>query len=46
MIPADKRDKVFYVGSREFDPKHVGFSTTNFEGAFAFNTGVPGNLNS
>jgi hypothetical protein len=47
LVPAAKRDKVFYLGSREFDPKHVGFQKTNFEGAFEFRTeGVPGNSNS
>jgi hypothetical protein len=46
LLPAEKRDKVFYLGSREFDPKLVGFRVTNFPGAFEFRTeGVPGNSN-
>ena len=45
LIPADKRDKVFFLGSREFDPKYVGFRTTAFDGAFEFRTDQPGNTN-
>ncbi|HEX4486594.1 MAG TPA: di-heme-cytochrome C peroxidase [Terriglobales bacterium] len=45
LIPADRRDKVFYLGSREFDPRNVGFATTNFEGAFEFRNDVQGNSN-
>lgn len=49
--PAKQRDKTFYVGSREFDPKHVGYSTAKFDGAFEFRTDQPkdshpGNSNS
>jgi hypothetical protein len=45
LIPADKRDKTFYVGSREFDPKYVGYNTAKFEGGFEFRTDVTGNSN-
>jgi mono/diheme cytochrome c family protein len=45
LLPADQRDKTFYVGSREFDPKLVGYATGKFEGAFLFDTGAPGNSN-
>ncbi len=41
LIPADKRDKTFYVGSREFDPKNVGYSTAKFDGGFEFRTDQP-----
>ncbi len=41
LLPADKRDKTFYVGSREFDPRNVGYSTANFEGAFEYRTDQP-----
>jgi hypothetical protein len=41
LIPADRRDKTFYVGSREFDPKNVGYSTAKFEGGFEFRTDQP-----
>ena len=45
LIPADRRDKTFYLGSREFDPKYVGFRTAAFAGGFAFCTDKPGNSN-
>jgi hypothetical protein len=45
LIPADRRDKTFYVGSREFDAKAVGYKTEKFDGAFEFRTDQPGNLN-
>ena len=41
LLPADQRDKTFYVGSREFDPKYVGYSTAKFDGAFEFRTDQP-----
>ncbi len=41
LLPADQRDKTFYVGSREFDPKNVGYSTAKFDGAFEFRTDQP-----
>jgi hypothetical protein len=45
LVPAEQRDKTFYVGSREFDPKYVGYSTGPFEGGFEFRTDQPGNSN-
>jgi hypothetical protein len=45
LLPADRRDAVFFMGSRSFDPKHVGFDTAPFEGAFRFDTAIPGNTN-
>jgi cytochrome c5 len=41
LLPAAQRDKTFYVGSREFDPKNVGYSTAEFEGGFEFRTDQP-----
>ena len=41
LLPAEQRDKTFYVGSREFDPKNVGYSTAKFEGGFEFQTDQP-----
>jgi Cytochrome C oxidase, cbb3-type, subunit III len=41
LSPADRRDKTFYVGSREFDPKLVGYSTAKIDGAFEFQTDQP-----
>jgi hypothetical protein len=40
-----QRVKTFYTGSREFDPKTVGFKTERFEGGFLFDTNLPGNSN-
>ncbi len=40
------RPKTFYVGSREFDPKKVGFRTdTNGGSGFFFDTTLPSNSN-
>ena len=39
------RPNEFFVGSREFDPKKVGFIYTDYEG-FTFRTDIPGNSNS
>lgn len=41
LLPANQRDKIFYVGNREFDPKNVGFSTAKFENGFEFHTDQP-----
>ena len=41
LLPAERRDKTFYVGSREFDPKNVGYSTAKIDGAFEFRTDQP-----
>lgn len=45
LLPAAQRDKTFYTGSREFDPKYVGYSTAPFEGGFEFRTTDVGNSN-
>lgn len=45
LLPADQRDKTFYVGSREFDPKYVGFATLKSDGGFQVDTARPGNSN-
>jgi mono/diheme cytochrome c family protein len=43
LLPSDQRAATFNVGSREFDPKHVGF---RFDaGPFQFDTSLPGNSN-
>ena len=41
LVPAEQREKVFYTGSREFDPKKVGYNTEKFDGAFEFRTDQP-----
>ncbi|MFK3775310.1 di-heme-cytochrome C peroxidase [Pseudomonas sp. NPDC089406] len=46
LLAPQQRMKVFYTGSNEFDPKHVGFVTTEGEGnLFKFDTQVRGNSN-
>src|SRR5215470_1907105 len=45
LLPADKRDKQFHVGSREFDPVMVGFKTAQTEGASLLDTSLAGNSN-
>ena len=45
LTPPAERISKFYVGSREFDPSNVGFITRKTEGAFLFDTTIPGNTN-
>lgn len=45
LLPAKDRVKTFYVGTRDFDPLNVGFSTDNRPGASVFDTSLPGNSN-
>ncbi|BBO34297.1 di-heme-cytochrome C peroxidase [Lacipirellula parvula] len=51
LLPEEKRADNFFVGSREFDPIHVGFSTEPHGDAFHFRTHddqgnpIPGNSN-
>jgi mono/diheme cytochrome c family protein len=45
LLPADQRMKTFYLGSIEFDPKHVGFDTQWRREGFLLDTSLPGNLN-
>jgi hypothetical protein len=42
LLPANQRQKTFHVGSREYDPKEVGFKD---EGGFTFDTSIAGNTN-
>lgn len=44
LLPQEKRPIHFQVGSREFDPRKVGFRTSGYEG-FTFDTSLKGNLN-
>jgi hypothetical protein len=46
LLPADQRDKTFYIGSWEFDPVNVGYVTHEEPGAFLFDTTLEGNSNS
>jgi len=43
--PASERAKSFWIGSREFDPVHLGFENAEVEGAFLFDTSLKGNSN-
>jgi len=45
LSPVDERPKEFCLGSRQFDPKNVGYETTCEEGTFKLDTLIPGNLN-
>jgi mono/diheme cytochrome c family protein len=45
LLPPAQRKRTFFVGSRKFDPKHVGLSVEKVAGAFLFDTGLPGNSN-
>jgi mono/diheme cytochrome c family protein len=46
LLPPAQRPKIFFVGSWEFDPVHVGVETGSpFAGAFTFDTRLPGNAN-
>ncbi len=46
LLPAAQRDKTFYTGSREFDPKYIGYASSQFENGFEFRTSEVGNSNS
>jgi hypothetical protein len=45
LSPVNERPKEFCLGSRQFDPKNVGYETTCAEGTFKLDTTIPGNLN-
>ncbi len=45
LSPWEERDETFYVGSREFDPVHVGLKTVKAKGTFKMDTTLPGNSN-
>src|SRR3972149_6891671 len=46
LLPAERREKTFYIGSWEFDPVHAGYATSATPGAFLFDTTLAGNSNS
>lgn len=45
LLPAKDRVKHFHLGSREFDPKNVGYVDVATEGDFVFDTTLLGNNN-
>ena len=45
LSPVAEREKKFHLGSREFDPKHVGFKNEKLTGGFELDTTLKGNYN-
>ena len=46
LLPPQKRTRIFYTGSWEFDPQKVGLIVGSpYAGAFTFDTWLPGNSN-
>jgi hypothetical protein len=45
LAPVSERDKSFWIGSREYDPVHLGYANLPIEGAFLYDTSLPGNSN-
>ena len=45
LVPQAERPAVIYLGSLEFDPKHVGYVWEEVEGASKVDTSETGNLN-
>jgi hypothetical protein len=45
LSPVEEREKIFYIGSYEFDPVKVGFANRKIDGAFEYDTTVEGNYN-
>lgn len=45
LLPAAQRDKTFYVGSLQYDPKVLGFDTVKSADGFELRTNIPGNSN-
>ena len=45
LLPAAQRDKTFYVGNLQYDPKVLGFDPAMSPGAFQLRTTITGNSN-
>ncbi len=45
LSPVEQRESTFYRGSREFDPRRVGYDTGKIDGSFVFHTDQVGNSN-
>ena len=45
LSPVEERPKRFWLGRREYDPIHVGYSTEEISGGFELDTTLPGNSN-
>jgi hypothetical protein len=45
LLPAEERDAQFYLGRKEYDPRHLGLKVEKYKGAFKFDTTITGNSN-
>ena len=45
LSPVSERPKVFYLGSKQYDPVKLGLNTDPVQGATEFRTDLPGNSN-
>lgn len=45
FLPAEQRSSQFYLGTKEFDPKTVGYRTDEIPGGFLLDTQFTGNSN-
>lgn len=45
LLPAEKRPRRFFVGSRDYDPQHIGCVSVEKPDNFEFDVSVPGNSN-
>jgi uncharacterized protein (DUF2235 family) len=45
LSPVSERPKVFYLGSKQYDPVKLGLNTDPLQGASEFRTDLPGNSN-
>jgi uncharacterized protein (DUF2235 family) len=45
LSPVSERPKVFYLGSKKYDPVHLGLDTAPFKGGTEFRVNLPGNSN-
>jgi hypothetical protein len=45
LSPVSERAKTFWIGTREFDPVYLGYRNDSIEGAFLYDTSLPGNSN-
>lgn len=43
LSPVEQRQADFYRGSREFDPRRVGYDVSKLDGGYAFHADQPGN---
>lgn len=45
LSPVEERDSIFWLGSKEYDPVHLGYDSRELKGGFKFDTGLLGNSN-